>query len=716
MACNLSYTLSVTGDCSNTDSGSFEVLIFGEAPDYSIQWIDPVSFGTISLDPGVTGYSLSNLSAGTYTFDLIDSCLPINTIQTINVYVSSGTCVSVTDFKNTLCGENNGSITATTSNLFGVGSFYLYDTLNGYITSATSITNTVQFNGLSASTYYVIANDGAGCDGSSDTIIIQPSNTVDFDLYVVNDAGCAVNSGKIFVTGLTGTPPYTYLWSNGQTTSSITGLTTGSYFVTVTDNTNCSVTKTTLVSQVPPLGIASILTTDPSCYSSDGEITVYVTGGTAPYNYSASTIGNHFSFDTDYTFTNVSSGNYNILVTDSGLCNATGSITLNTPGGFTVTSFTYSPYVCGNSGYVNISLFGGSPDYIYTLSKVGGDTIVQTLPSATWTFPDLSFGDYTLSITDNGPCEYTKSFTIENENTFTLTSNITGTTCGNQDGVFEVNVSGGSSAYKYVLDGTETDVSSFSSNTFSNLSSGMHSVVVTDNDGCSQTITGIVGESSGVDFLLTSTDSTVGNNGTITALITSGEPPFTLTWSSNVNGQTQSAITNLSAGTYTLKIVDSNECEKIRTVSIGGNVEISSYQVYSVCDSDLSNYGELLLKGPKQMLLEGYYELTSTDTNCILNEAIFVASVTVSGVTTTEEFFTGTTLNEYPTTEEWDDVIETLLLGYDGISSVTFNVDKNKMTITTDCNSEVSLDDADVVINMVINYDISCVSCLTPPP
>jgi hypothetical protein len=52
-----------------------------------------------------------------------------------------------------------------------------------------------------------------------------------------------------------------------------------------------------------------------------------------------------------------------------------------------------------------------------------------------------------------------------------------------------------------------------------------------------------------------------------------------------------------------------------------------------------------------------------------------------------------------------------MLLNYDGISSVTFNIDDNKMTITTDCNSEVSLNDADVVINMVIYYDISCEAC-----
>ena len=711
MACPLSYSLSITGDCSNTNSGAFTIEITGTAPDYTIQWLTPSSYGTIALGVGVTEYTVTDLSASTYSFTIIDSCNPINTVIPVNVYISSGTCVSVDGFTNTLCGNDNGSVTATTTNMFGNAIFYLYDYDNGFITSALTTYETFEFTNLSASTYYVVADDGGGCTGKSETIIIQDSNTVDYGLYVVNDAGCAVNSGKIFITGLTGNPPYTYLWSNGTTGSTLTGLTTGGYNVTVTDNTGCSVSKTTLVSQVPPLGIATILTTDPSCYSSDGEITVVVTGGTAPYNFSASSIGNYFTFDAEYTFTNVSSGNYNILITDSGLCTASGFATLLTPGGFSVVSFSYSPSVCGSSGFVTMNLNGGSPPYVYTLTKVGGTTTTQTLPSATWTFNNLTYGDYTISITDNGPCDYTNSFTIENDNTFNLSSNVTGTTCGNDNGVFEVIISGGSPNYTYTLDGDEIEITPLSSHTFTNLSSGIHSVVVTDNNGCTQTIVDSVNISSGVDFLLTSTDSTVGNNGTITSLITSGIPPFVLTWSSNVNGQTGMTVNNLSAGTYTLKVVDSNDCEKIRTVTIDGNVFVSSYQVYSVCDSDLSNYGELLTKGPKQMLLEGFYELTLNEFNCVLNQSIFEASVTVSGVTTTQEFYTGTTLNEYPTVNEWDDVIESLLLDYDGIASVTFDVEENKMTITTDCNSIVSLNDADVVINMVIYYDISCESC-----
>lgn len=711
MACNLSYSLAVTGDCGNQNVGAFNLNIFGDSPDFAIQWIDPASFGSISLDPGVTDYGLTNLSAGTYTFDLIDSCVPVNTIQTINVTISSGTCVSITGYQRTLCGENNGSITATTNNYYDVSSFELYDIETGYITSGTSFDGSYVFNNLSASTYYVISDDGGGCEGQSESVIIYSSETIDYGFLIVNDAGCTVNSGKVFITGLTGNPPYTYLWTNGQTTSSITGLTAGFYTVTVTDSTGCQISKDAYVATVYPVGIASIITKDPSCYSSDGEFTVYITGGTAPYNYSASTLGNNFSFDDSFTFTNVSSGNYNIAITDAGLCTALGSITLTTPGGLNVSSLSYSPSVCGASGFVNFTLNGGSPPYVYTLTKTGGATTVQNTNSSSWAFNNLLFGEYTLNIKDNGPCEYTETFTIENDNSFSLSASTTGTTCGLENGVVELNVSGGSPSYTYTLDETIIDISPLSSITVNNLTSGFHQFTVTDNNKCVQELLFEIDPSEGVDFLLTSTDSTNGSNGTVNAYVTSGEPPFTLEWSTNVNGQTGYSMVNLSAGTYTLKITDDAGCEKIRSVVVDGIVVQTSYQVYSVCDSDLTNSGLLLTKGPKQMLLEGFYELNVGNTNCVLNEAIFEASVTVSGETKTEDFYTGNTLSEYPTIEEWSNVIESLLLSYEGIGSVTFDIENNSMSVSTDCNSEVSFNDAGIVINMIIYYDISCVAC-----
>jgi len=719
MSCNLSYVLSLTGDCSNTNSGAFDIQIYGSAPDYTIQWLNPSSFGTIVLGEGVTGYTVTDLSASTYTFNIIDSCSPENNSYPVNVYISSGTCVSIGDFENTLCGLDNGSISAVTSNSYGLSSFYLYDSVNGYITSATSISNDYQFTNLSASTYYVVADDGGGCTGQSESIIIQDSSTVSYGLYVVNDAGCAVNSGKIFVTGLTGNPPYDYLWSNGQTTSSITGLTTGGYSVTVTDNTGCEVSQSVFVNQVPPIGIAAIFTTGPSCFESNGEVTVVITGGTGPYYYSGSTSSNNGpSFDTEYTFTNLGSGNFGIRITDAGLCNTISSVFLTTPGGFSVVSITTTNSTCSdNDGTLAINLFGGSAPYVYTLAKASGSTVSQTTTSSTWSFNNLSSGTYTLTIDDGGPCTYTNTYVINNIPAFNLSTTTTGTTCDIDNGIVTVTVSGGSPTFTYVLDDGATLETTLSSTTFNSLTSGPHSINVTDGSNCNQTITFNVAPSTNVDFILTSTDATVGNNGTITALITNGQPPFTLTWSDNVNGQTGFTVSSLSAGTYNLNIVDDIGCERTKTVSIGGNVEISSYQVYSVCDSNLSNYGELLTKGPKQMLLEGFNELTLNEFNCVLNQSIFEASVTVSGVTTTQEFYTGTTLNEYPTVNEWDDVIESMLLSYDGIASVTFDVEENKMTITTDCNSIVSLNDADVVINMVIYYDISCelcTGCYTP--
>ena len=139
MACSLSYIPSISGDCSNTNSGAFSIDIFGSAPDYTIQWVNPAS-GTTALGVGVTAYTETNLSAGTYTFNIIDSCSP-NTVLPVNIYISSGTSLSIDEVTNTLCGEDNGSLTATTSNLYGTASFYLYDNTDGYLTSGSSFDN-----------------------------------------------------------------------------------------------------------------------------------------------------------------------------------------------------------------------------------------------------------------------------------------------------------------------------------------------------------------------------------------------------------------------------------------------------------------------------------------------------------------------------------------------------------------------------------------------
>ena len=713
MSCLLSYLPSISGDCSNNGSGGFSIDIQGSAPDYTIQWISP-SLGTIPLGAGVSVYTINSLTAGTYTFNIIDSCAPSNTVLPVNVNISSGITMSITGIENTICGDNNGSLTATTENFYNLATFKLYDNDSGYLTSGSSFSNDFEFNGLSASTYYVIGDDGGGCTGKSETVIIQSSTTVDYGFYSVADAGCAVNSGKIFITGLTGNPPYTYLWSNGGVTDSITGLTAGTYSVTVTDSTGCSVDKAQNVIQVFPVGLGSVTSVNPTCDGNDGQITVTITGGTGPFYYSGTNGNTDITFDTSYTFTDLTSGIFNFMVTDAGLCSFNSSTSLSPVGGLSVLSISKTNSICDNDGgTINVNLFGGSPPYTYTLTYPDNSTVNYTVNNSSYGFTNLSAGTYVVNIVDLGPCEYTETLVIDDESVFDVDISTTGTTCNLGNGSVTIGVSSGATPpYLYQING-HSITNGITSHTFNNLTSGNYTATVTDNTGCGQIELFSINSSPSVDFILTSTNSNNGSDGTVTAFINSGEPPFTLDWvSNNVAGQTGSTVNNLSAGTYTLKVTDSNSCVKQRSVTITGFNAISARQTYNVCDDDFENVGTTIRKGPREMLNEGFYDLTLNDTNCILNYAIFENSLSLGGSIVSQQFYTGYTLNDFPGDNLWLDSIETLAESFSAITDLTYIIVDDYIKITTECNYEGP---KNFKVNTIIHYDIECVSCGVEP-
>jgi hypothetical protein len=716
MACLLNYNISITGDCTNSNLGGFTIDIIGSAPDYSIQWVNPSS-GTTALGVGVTQYSITGLSADTYTINIIDSCTPTNTVLPVNIYISSGTCTSITNIENTTCGLNNGSITASTSNFYGNANFSLYNDSDIFITSGTSPTGVITFNGfLSPDLYYVIADDGGGCTGKSQTCIIKTSTTIDFGFYVVNDAGCSVNSGKIFVTGLTGNPPYTYLWNNGETTSEITGLTAGGYSVTISDSTNCSVTKSTSVNNVPPIGLGSIITTTPDCFTSNGKLQITVTGGTAPYYYSGSSGQVEISFSPTFEFTNLAPGSFTIQVTDAGLCTFTTTTSILPPGGFSITTINVNPSTCGNNnGSLNpITLFGGSGNYVYSLQYPEGNVVSQSTNSQTFQFTNLSGGTYVLTISD-GICTFSSEYVIDDLSTMILTGSTTGTTCNTSNGIIEIGVSGGTSPYTFIVDSFIFGPTTNSGYTFTNLSSGNYVCSVSDSSGCTIKKSFFVDSSPNVDFILIGTDTVLGNDGEITAYVTSGEPPFILNWGGILSGQTGFTVTNLTTGTYNLTITDDLGCSKQKTLTIAGTNQINSYQTYSICDTNFINSGTQIKKGIREMLLEGFYDLTIDDVNCILNSAIFQSKITVGGVIYTQNFYTGYTLNDYPSDNDWYTTIKDLLESLGVIDRVIITPENNTIRVLTSCDSNDILSDTLLSIDLVINYNISCVACNVPP-
>jgi uncharacterized protein (DUF2141 family) len=711
MACNLVWSVSLTGDCEINSSGAFNLDIIGDSPDFSIQWAYPRT-DLVALGPGVTSYSETGLSAGTYTFQLIDTCTPSPTISIVSFNISSGTCVSISNHVDTSCGLNSGSLTAQLSQRYGLATFYVYEQTNGFYISANSSFDQYTTS-VPSGIWYVVADDGGGCTGRSETCIILSSTTFDFGFYVVNDSACFANSGKLFVTGLTGNPPYTYLWSNGQTTPSISGLTYGTYDVTVTDSNNCQVNKTVLVQIVEALGQVAVTQTAPSCYGTDGVITLYLSGGTAPFRYQLSNGFEDISFSSSYTFTNLAAGPYTITVTDAGLCTTTVPVSLAISGGFSLLSLTVTDSVCDNSqGAITVNLFGGTPDYTFVLSNSNGfsQTLVSITP--TTTFSGLQSGTYDLNISDNGPCTFYQSVTVNTVDNFSIQLTVTNADCVSPNGSVFIDVFGTSSTYTYSLNGVAPVTTSNTNYTFNGLAIGTYYVTVTDETGCQIQETFNVDAPAPIEFSLQGINPTNGFNGIVTAFITQGEPPFTLTWSNNVNGQTGLTVIDLPAGTYSLTVTDSNGCTLTKDITLVGAITFSSSQSFNICDGNIQNDGIVVKKGLKEMLVEGFLDLTAGDTNCILNQTTWTVEVTVGAVVLSQIFYTGYDLGDYPTDNMFFEVVRILLLQIPGIDEVIFNYPNGTITIIAGCGiNQNNLSDLVVNVAIKILYDISCVAC-----
>jgi|LauGreDrversion4_2_1035121.scaffolds.fasta_scaffold00077_18 hypothetical protein len=718
MPCLLTYNLSVTGDCGNNNSGAFSLDIVGSAPNYSITWVSPY-FDIVTPITTPYNYTVTNLSAGTYTFTITDSCnLPTPNELTVNVYISNGTCASIINTVDTTCGYDNGSLTAKTSNFYGEAKFYLYELTEGYIDSAYTLSDAYEFTNLYSGIYYVIADDGGGCSGKSESCIIKNVSLLDFDFYKINNAGCAEDNGALYVTGLTGIPPYTYVWSDSSTGTTLTGLTEGLYSLTVTDSVGCSVSKTTFIEKVPPVEFSHFIVEGPSCLQSNGEVTVVINGGTPPYYYLGSNGASVISFGEVYTFTGLSSGLFTVAVTDAGLCNFQESINLVSPSSFDVLSVSVVNAFCNSScntgnGSITVNLVGPPSTYTYTLTNTNGDITENVTSSKNVKFNALASDTYTLTVSSSAPspCVFNGTYVVDNDIPFTVSAQTTGITCNELYGFATVSISsGGTAPYTYDI-GDDVVIVTTTAYTFSSLTEGSYVATVTDANSCQNTFPFTITSTSTLDFTLAGVNPTIGNNGSISALITNGIPPLTLNWSSNVNGQTGITVSNLSAGTYSLTITGDDGCVKTVTTTLNGANNVLAYELFNICESEFQNTGETGVKSPEEMLLEGFYDLTSGDTNCILNEAIFYAQVTINGVTITQPFFTGNTLSEYPTVQEWAEVLEYIISSYSEVGNVEINTENNEVSLTTSCSGESGLEDNNVIINLLITYDISCECC-----
>jgi len=733
----LNGTIYYSGDCSLTNSGAIFMEFTGGTGPWVVQESPtpgatlPTSGYTVTT---IDGYFANNLPPGGYIIEITSTDDKYN----VPIYISSGTSVSI-DAEGTTCGLDNGSITASTASNFGQATLSLYDSSDNLLLTESLPFGALDnvFTNLSADTYYVIGDDGGGCTGKSASVVILPSTGFDYGAYVVDDSSCfpTEGQGKIIITGLTTpTSAYTINWItdvNGQTGTEVTGLTQGLYTVEVTNSIGCVNQQSFFVDLVPPPVIGSLIVTQPpSCFTSDGEVEVFVVGGTAPYFYAGSNGDTFVSFSTSQTFTNLPGGLFTVTVTDAALCSVSDTVLVNTPNGFGGITIQSTNSTCSNNnGEISINLGFATPGiYNYTLSGSSGSVQTVNNGGTSQNFTNLSSDSYTITIDNGSGCIFTGTTSVNNIDKFTIGTIISGTTCGNNNGELSVNLSSGTTGsvattpVSYNLQGPLPSLSNATqpSGYFPNLQEGTYQLTVTDAQGCSQLETIFISGSSIVDFILVGTDPFNGNDGQIETFITNGVPPFTLVWSGDVMSQTGTTITGLTSGTYELTVIDSEGCFRTRNITLAGTVIVSTYQSYVVSTETFTNTDSVSKRGILQMFNEGFYDLTSGDTNCIITGATFTAEVTVGSETKDELFYTSVGLNDYPTDFLWGETIKGLLEQFVGIGDVIIDFTTNSIKITNDCdeiekNCRIEtynlLNDEKIIINLIINYNIACVSC-----
>lgn len=699
-----SYNLNVTGACQ-TGFGAVEIVPTGGIAPYTFDWYNP--------ELGLGAYK-TNLPAGTYFVRANDSALPTNAQFYMNITVSDCLCVSVLNVNSTTCGLDNGSVTGTSSSVFATTDYYLYTGNDAYVTSATTNTGQVVFSNLSADTYYLYAFDGGGASGNSQNFIVEQSEPLSYGLYVVPNASCdGTPRGKLYVTGTTGTAPFTYLWSNGQTTSSITGLTAGVYSVQVTDFYGCQLTQNAQITNIQAIGLGAFTSVPPTCFEADGSVTITITGGTAPYYYSASTGYVEVTYATSLTLSGLSSGNYSFQVTDAALCSINATTSITSPGGISSVNVSSTNSNCSaNDGTITVQVIGGIAPYIYTIIDPDGNTDTITSNQTTEVFSNLASGTYSVFVEDITGCAYSTEVTLISEDKFTTSLQATGTTCGNTGGILQVTI--GSQAtlpITYSIDGTNNIVGSNQLTvTYTNVSVGQHLLTVTDADGCSISTPFTITSTPAVDFSLYSTSCGSGSQGSITAFITQGTAPFDFTWSNNVPGNPQTiTVDGLTGGTYSLIVEDFYGCSLARQTTIECNAKCVTYQTYTM-GSEVFNILSPTKHGINQILVEGFNDLTSGNTSCTLLSAVYTAQVELQPDNTflNSTFYTGTSLVDVPSDNLWFTTITNLLQSIAGITSVNINPLTNQITISANPGSAIV--GQELSVKLIIVYDIICLT------
>jgi hypothetical protein len=541
------YTLEVTdpaNGCSSSTSTSIDQDVLAPLVDAGSDGILNCNITQLTLSGNVTDcpdctYNWTTLNGqiigganalnaivntpGTYTLLATNSVNACVGMDEVVVTETPAPNLSETSTNSVSCnGEADGSASVTTTS--GTAP-YTYIWSSG----GTAATET----GLSAGSYSVTSTDEDGCTDIITITITEP------EVLIANASASAETSaggddGTATSNPLGGTPPYTYLWSDGSTTQTITDLSPAFYTVTVTDANGCTSNQTVSVSDFSCNVLINTISSNVSCNGAvDGSISIDLENAGPDVDIVWSNGASESMID------NLSAGQYSVTVTDGNNCSATASITLTEPAALN-TQLNTTNVSCfdGNDGAISADVSGGTPPYTINYPNGGDGT-------------GLTAGDYTVSVIDANGCESLMDVNITQPEALAAEANIQDVSCfGGSDGSINLDISGGTPPYlvNWPNNGDGT-----------NLQAGTYDITITDANGCDIAASFTIAEAAQLSIIVSPQHVSCfgGSDGSAFVSAIGGTPPYTFEWSNGGDG------TNLPAGDYSVSVTDANLCQEV---------------------------------------------------------------------------------------------------------------------------------------------------------
>ncbi|UPT66742.1 MAG: tandem-95 repeat protein [Sphingobacteriales bacterium JAD_PAG50586_3] len=623
--------------CFGANDGSINLTIDLGLPPYTITWTGPNGFSSNLED-------ISGLAHGTYTVVVVDgngsTATGSVTLTEPTLLQSSTVVVSYSGGYNVSCG---GAVPACDGgvdlSVTGGSAPYSYSWIgpNGFVAV------TQDLSGICVGTYTVTVTDANGCITTQTVTLTAPPALEVGGVALEYNGGVNVScanacDGSIDLVINGGVAPFNISWTgvNGFTSTSedITGLCAGAYTVTVVDANNCTTTTTITLLAPQPLtsgAVAAVvaggfnITCNGAC---NGSINATIGGGTAPYSYSWSGPNGFVAVTEDLS--GLCAGTYVLNVTDANGCITTQTVTLTQPEVLSSTALAATTNSGTNiscngacDGSINLTVTGGTAPY--SINWVGPNGFV----SATEDISALCVGTYVATVTDANGCTSSVTVTLT-EPTPLVSTGVQSTyaggfniSCnGGSNGSIDVTTTGGSGTYTFNWSGP----SGFSANTedIANLSAGTYTLIVSDVNGCDDTLTFIMTEPEPISIVAVNAPSFCGlSNGTIDLTVNGGSGSYNYEWT-DVNGTvlaTTEDLFNINGGTYYIEVTDTNGCSVIDTVIVGDKPPVQISGVITPTNCNGANNGainvSLVGDGPYIINWTGPNSFTSTDEDLV---------------------------------------------------------------------------------------------------